>query len=148
MKRIPNPKKFFTKDEEAKIVNAIKEAEKNTSGEIRVHLVKSVKENPIKSAIRVFNMLGMYKTKLRNGCLILIGLKDRKVAIIGDKGINDVVPEGFWDDAVKVITQGFFRGDYAAALAKAILMIGGKLKQYFPYQSDDVNELPDEISKG
>jgi uncharacterized membrane protein len=148
MQRELHPKKFFTKEEEAQIVAAIQEAEKTTSGEIRVHLTKEIKvDDPVKEAIRIFNVLKMYKTKERNGCLILIGLKNKKVAVIGDKGINEKVGENFWEDVVELIVSGFKEGNYVQGLSKAIIRIGEKLKLYFPYREDDVNELPDEISK-
>ena len=146
--REPHPGKFFTKQEESQIVEAIKKAELSTSGEVRVHLVSQIKKDPIKEAIRLFSTLRMQKTKQRNGCLILIGLKNKKVAIIGDKGINELVGDNYWEDAVKLLVDNFKDEQYVQGLSGAILKIGEKLKQYFPYQSDDVNELPDEISKG
>ena len=147
MKRELHPKKFFTKEEESQIIRAIQKAEKATSGELRIHLTKQIKKDPIQEAVRIFKLLKMGKTKQRNGCLILIGLKNKKVAVIGDKGINDVVADNFWDDVVDVIIEDFKKDNYAQGLEQGILMIGEKLKQYFPYATDDVNELPDEISK-
>lgn len=147
MDRELHPKKFFTKEEDSQIIRAIQKAEKATSGELRVHLTKQIKKDPIKEAIRIFKLLGMHKTKQRNGCLILIGLKNKKVVVIGDKGINDIVGENFWDDVIRAIIAGFKKDSYAEGLEQGILMIGEKLKQYFPYATDDVNELPDEISK-
>ncbi|MCK4519609.1 MAG: TPM domain-containing protein [Candidatus Omnitrophica bacterium] len=147
MERELHPKKFFTKEEDAQIIQAIQKAEKATSGELRIHLTKQIKKDPMREAIRIFKLLGMQKTKQRNGCLILIGLKNKKVVVIGDKGINDVVGDNFWDDVVGVMVENFKKGDYAPGLTQGILMIGEKLKQYFPYETDDVNELSDEISK-
>ena len=143
-----HPKKFFLKEEESQIIAAIKEAEKSTSGELRVHFAKQIKRDSIKEAVRIFKILGMQRTKQRNGCLVLIGLKNRKIAIIGDKGINDKVGDDFWDDVVNVITESFKKDRYVEGLVKGILMIGQKLKKYFPYKEEDVNELSDEISKG
>ena len=147
MEKELHPKKFFTKEEESQIIRAIQKAEKATSGELRIHLAKQIKKDPIQEAIRIFKLLKMGKTKQRNGCLILIGLKNKKVAVIGDKGINDVVANNFWDDVIHVIIEGFKKGDYAQGLEQGILMIGEKLKQYFPYAANDINELSDEISK-
>jgi len=147
MERELHPKKFFTKEEDSQIIRAIQKAEKATSGELRIHLTKQIKKDPIKEAIRIFKLLGMHKTKQRNGCLILIGLKNKKVVVIGDKGINDIVGENFWDDVIHAIIEGFKKDSYTEGLEQGILMIGEKLKQYFPYATDDVNELPDEISK-
>lgn len=146
MTRELHPKKFFTKKENSQIIQAIKKAEKATSGELRVHLTRQIKKDPLKEAIRIFKLLGMQKTKQRNGCLILIGLKNKKIVVIGDKGINDVVGNNFWDDVVNVLINNFKKGSYAPGLEQGILMIGEKLKQYFPYATDDVNELSDEVS--
>lgn len=147
MERVLHPRKFFNKEEESQIIQAIKQAELNTSGEIRVHLAKEIKIGPLKEAVRIFNALKMQRTKQRNGCLILLGLKNKKIAVIGDKGINDIVGESFWDDVVALMTDNFKKGDFSQGLSQAILKIGEKLKQYFPYREDDVNELSDEISK-
>lgn len=147
MERKLDPKKFFTADEETKIIDAIKQAEKNTSGEIRLHLTREIKKDPMKEAVRIFNHLKMHKTAARNGCLILLGLKSKKIVVIGDKGINEKVGENFWQDVVDIMTENFKKEDYAIGLSSAIIRIGEKLKAFFPYQSDDVNELSDEISK-
>ncbi|MDP8290266.1 MAG: TPM domain-containing protein, partial [Candidatus Susulua stagnicola] len=88
MERELHPKKFFTKEEDSQIIRAIQKAEKATSGELRIHLIKQIKKDPMREAVRIFKLLGMHKTKQRNGCLILIGLKNKKVVVIGDKGIN------------------------------------------------------------
>ena len=147
MKRELHPKKFFTKEEDSQIIRAIQKAEKATSGELRIHLIKQIKKDPMREAVRIFKLLGMHKTKQRNGCLILIGLKNKKVVVIGDKGINDIVRNNFWDDVVAVMIEGFKKDKFVEGLERGILMIGEKLKQYFPYATDDVNELSDEISK-
>lgn len=147
MKRQLNPKNFFTQEEETLIISAIKEAEKTTCGEIRVHLAKEVMGDPIKEAVRIFNRLGMQKTKQHNGSLILIGLKNKKIAVVGDSGINVLVGADFWNDVVSSLCTAFKNENYASGLSQAILMIGEKLKLYFPYASDDINELSDEISK-
>lgn len=147
MERELHPKKFFTKNEESRIIQAIQKAEKTTSGELRIHLTKQIKKDPIREAIRIFKLLGMQKTKQRNGCLILIGLKNKKIVVIGDKGINDAVSDNFWGDVVDAMIEDFKKTNYVPGLVKGILMIGEKLKQYFPYAADDINELSDEISK-
>ena len=147
MKRELHPEKFFTKEEEERIINAIKQAEKQTSGEIRVHIAKRILGDPVKAAIKIFEKIGMTNTKERNGVLILIGLKSKKIAVIGDKGIHQKVGEHFWNDVIKIITEEFKKGNFVEGLEKGILKIGEKLKEFFPYKQDDVNELPDEISK-
>lgn len=148
MQRVLDPKKFFTQEEEKQVVEAIKQAELNTSGEVRLHLAREIKSDPVKEAIRIFNKLGMQKTVQRNGCLVLLGLKNKKVAVVGDKGINEKVPENFWLDVVEIMVANFKEDKFVEGISRAILRIGEKLKQFFPYQREDVNELPDEISKG
>lgn len=99
-------------------------------------------------AEEVFSFLKMDRTKLRNGVLIYVACQSKVFAIIGDKGINDVVPGNFWQDISEVMKKEFSSGRYAAGLAEAVRMAGEKLKEFFPYQTDDVNELPDDISFG
>lgn len=138
--------RFFSNEEEAKIVSAIREAERATSGEIRVHVEVGADAPALKVAHRVFKQLKMHETQDRNGILILLSVDRREFAIIGDEGIDGVVPKGFWDDERDLLQAHFRRGDFTGGIAKAIALIGEKLKEFFPYQMDDVNELPDEIS--
>ncbi|MCK4917367.1 MAG: TPM domain-containing protein [Candidatus Omnitrophica bacterium] len=147
MDRVLHPKKFFNSEEEKKIIEAIQAAEKATSGEIRVHLTKEIKTDPLKEAIRIFKILKMDKTQQSNGCLVLIGLKNKKIVVIGDKGINDLVENNFWDDVINNMVKNFKKQCYVEGLVKSILMIGDKLKKFFPYTADDINELSDTISK-
>ncbi|MFN7119672.1 MAG: TPM domain-containing protein [Saprospiraceae bacterium] len=137
---------FFSKDDEARIVQAIQDAEHNTSGEIRVHLEKKLEEDVLVEAQRVFTKLGMHQTAERNGVLIFIAPQHRKFAIIGDEGINQLVGEDFWAAERDIIQQHFRQGAYAEGICKAIEQVGEKLKAHFPYQTDDTNELSDEIS--
>ncbi|MCB0651868.1 MAG: TPM domain-containing protein [Saprospiraceae bacterium] len=137
---------FFSKEEEEAIISSIRKAELDTSGEIRVHLEDKLKGPVIDLAVRVFKRLGMHKTKARNGVLILIAPNDRQFAIIGDKGIDGVVPENFWDEEKSLMQEHFKRGAFCDGVCAVISRIGEKLKSNFPYQDDDENELPDEIS--
>jgi len=140
--------KFLSKEHQLLIVDAITEAEKNTSGEIRVHVETHANKPTFERAVEVFNMLDMYKTEARNGVLFYLAIADKAFAIIGDKGIDAMVPKGFWDDIKdKVITQ-FKQDAFAEGLKQGIIASGEKLKQYFPIQADDKNELPDSISVG
>ncbi|BCY28385.1 TPM domain-containing protein [Flavobacterium okayamense] len=139
---------FLTKEEEQEIVQAIVEAEKNTSGEIRVHLEEHSNKDPLVRAQEVFIELNMQSTKARNGVLIYVGVSDKHLAIIGDEGINKVVENDFWDCTKDVIIANFKEGNYKKGLVEGVLRAGKQLKKYFPYQSDDANELPNEISKG
>ncbi|HID40125.1 MAG TPA: TPM domain-containing protein [Calditrichaeota bacterium] len=141
-------KKFFTKEDKERIIAAIKEAEKETSGEIRLHLETSCKGDPLERAVKLFQKLKMYKTEQRNGVIIYLAVKDRKFSIYGDKGINEVVPENFWEDVKEEMRAEFVKGAFVEGVTKAILRVGEKLKEYFPYQTDDVNELSDDISFG
>jgi len=140
--------KFFTKAEQEDIILAIKNAELDTSGEVRVHVDKTCKGDPKDRASRVFRQLKMHKTELRNGVLFYLALQNRKFAILGDMGINQHVPENFWDDIRDTLLDNFRENRFAEGLVKGIGMAGQQLKQHFPYQKDDVNELSDEISFG
>jgi len=138
----------FSKQEREQILAAIKEAELNTSGEIRVHIEKSCKKDVMERASRVFALLEMQKTELRNGVLFYIAFKDQKFAILGDGGINAVVPDSFWDDIKETMLAFFKENRYAEGVSKGIKMAGEQLKEHFPYSGDDVNELSDDISFG
>lgn len=129
-----------------RIEHAIGEAEKQTSGEIRVHVAERSREEVLESAVMAFNELGMDKTKLRNGVLFFFATADRKFAVIGDKGINDIVGQGFWDDVVAMVKSGFASGDPIGKICEAIGLCGDKLRAYFPPQADDEDELPNEVS--
>ena len=139
---------FFSKEDESRIAAAIKEAEGNCSGEVRVHVDKHCSKNVLDDAAHTFAKLEMHKTKLRNGVLFYIATSDKKFAVIGDAGINVKVPAGFWDDVCDVLSRHFKDQDFAGGLTEGIKMCGEKLKEFFPHQADDVNELPDEISYG
>jgi len=141
-------KNFFTEEEKEKIINAIREAEKNTSGEIKVHVENKCRGNVLERALHWFDKLKMRETKLRNGVLIYLAVKSKKFAIIGDEGINKVVPDDFWEDIKEKMTDRFKKGEFTLGLTEGILETGKALKKYFPYQKDDVNELSDEISFG
>ena len=140
--------KYFTEENKLQITNAIRVAETNTSGEIRVHIENHCKGEVLDRAAYVFEKLEMQKTELRNGVLFYLALKDHKFAILGDGGINAKVEEDFWECTKNVVIGKLKEGLYAEALADGIIRAGEKLKEHFPYQSDDVNELSDEISFG
>ena len=139
---------LFNKKQEQIIVAAIKEAEKNTSAELKVHIDSKCKGEPLDEAAKWFARLKMGNTQARNGVLIYIAYKDRKIAVIGDKGINELVESDFWDSTYKIMRDKFVVGDYSGGLSDAIGNISGKLKHYFPSNSDDVNEINDDISYG
>ena len=140
--------KFFTPDQKQQIVGAIKNAELDTSGEIRVHIENHCKKEVLDRASAVFASLKMHKTKLRNGVLFYLAIKDQKFAILGDGGINAVIPDDFWDKIKEMMQQKFKEGEFTVGLSSGITMAGEQLKDHFPYQSDDINELDDDISFG
>lgn len=141
-------KEFIGRDGKLQIEQAIKEAELDTSGEIRVHIESKCTSNPLQRAVYIFNYLKMYNTQARNGVLIYVAVESRKFAIIGDAGINKAVPDNFWDSIKEGMGAAFSQGKYVEGLANAIKVAGESLKQYFPYRNDDINEQPDEISFG
>ncbi|NQX91564.1 MAG: TPM domain-containing protein [Flavobacteriales bacterium] len=138
----------FGSAEEQMIEHAIALAEKETSGEIRVHVDNRCKENVLDRAVYVFKQLDMHQTELRNGVLIYVAIQDHKLAIIGDQGINKMVQNDFWEKAKDLMIENFKKGYYTEGICKAIEQAGNQLKSYFPYQDDDVNELPNQVSFG
>lgn len=139
---------FISPDEEQEIIAAIKVAEKNTSGEIRVHIEASTEKNHDERALEVFYLLEMNKTKDENAVLIYVAVKDKKFVIYGDKGINKVVPEGFWTTTKDIMQNHFKQGDFKQGIVDGILKAGEELQEHFPWQIDDEDELSNEISKG
>lgn len=140
--------RYFSEEEEKRIIEEIRLAEQKTSGEIRLHVESRTWRKTMKRAALVFLKLKMNKTELRNGVLIYLAFKSRKFAIVADKGINEKVPDNFWED-VKTEMQPYFRKNAVCdGVCLAIKHIGEKLVKYFPVADDDVNELSDEISYG
>ena len=139
---------FLTNEEEQEIVEAIRLAEKNTSGEIRIHLEQTTTLDAYDRALAVFQELKMDETELKNGVLIYLAIKDRTFVICGDQGINDVVPNDFWDCTRDIMVTQFKAGNFKQGLIDGILRAGEQLKQYFPWKEGDTNELSNEISKG
>ncbi|GMN11191.1 TPM domain-containing protein [Croceitalea sp. MTPC9] len=139
---------FLTYEEEQEIVNAILEAEKNTSGEIRVHIEASAKIDHFSRAQQLFHFLKMDNTKDENGVLIYVAVEDKKFVIYGDKGIDKAVPRGFWENTKEVISEHFKKGDYKQGIVQGVLKAGKELEAHFPWNHNDTNELSDAISKG
>jgi uncharacterized membrane protein len=137
---------FFTKEQQAQILASVREAELETSGEIRVHIETSLKGDVLDRAAWLFKKLGMHKTAYRNRVLFYLAVKDKKFAIIGDAGINAKVHAGFWDDISELLKKNFKEGKFTEGLSEGILLAGKHLKIHFPHRKNDVNELPDEIS--
>lgn len=143
-----NTEAFLSQEEEQAIVKAIQMAEKETSGEIRVHIEKTTSKDAFDRALEVFNMLEMDKTELKNGVLIYLAINDKTFVICGDEGINNLVEPDFWDCTKDAMLQQFKKGDFKQGLIDGILRAGAQLKKYFPWQEGDTNELSNEISKG
>lgn len=140
------PEDFLDREGRDLIVSVIQEAEKHTSGEIRVHIDGTCNGDAYAKAVDVFYILGMDKTAARNGVLIYVACNSKVFAIIGDIGINEAVPADFWNEVSGHISSSFSKGLFAEGLADAVRMAGSKLKTYFPYIAGDVNEQPDEVS--
>ncbi|MFV9552410.1 TPM domain-containing protein [Algibacter sp. PT7-4] len=139
---------FLTAKEEQDIVEAIRIAELNTSGEIRVHIEKTCQGNATNRALNVFHTLKMGNTKLQNAVLIYLAIQDKTFVIYGDEGINNVVEKNFWDSTKNLMQSYFKQGKFKAGLVEGIIKSGEQLKTYFPYTDSDSNELTNEISKG
>jgi uncharacterized membrane protein len=142
------PSQFFNEEQKKNITDAIKEAELNTSGEIRVHIESDCKSDVLDRATYIFEKLAIHKTELRNGVLFYLSINDRKFAILGDAGINAVTPDNFWEEIKETVINHFKKNEFDLGLSTGIKMAGEALKKHFPYQKDDVNELSDEISFG
>ena len=137
---------LFNEAQQKAIVDSIKAAELNTSGEVQVHIENTCKKEVMDRATEVFASLSMHKTKLRNGVLFYLAVKDKKFAILGDAGINAAVPKDFWESIKEAMQVEFRQGKFTEGLCDGIRRAGEQLKSHFPYQSDDINELPDDIS--
>lgn len=141
-----NADKFLSDEERSRILSAIGDAENQTSGEIRLHIENYCPGEVLDRASHVFASLGMHKTAERNGVLFFLAIKHRKLAILGDSGINQKVPADFWDSVRDAVLTEFATEQFASGLEKGIRMAGEKLKLYFPRQDNDINELSNEIS--
>ena len=139
---------LFSTQQTRQITEAIKDAELNTSGEVMVHIEQKCKGHVLDRAAGVFEMLKMHNTKERNGVLFYLAVKDHKFAILGDAGINQKTGDDFWEEIKDLMQEKFKEGQFTEGLSDGIKMAGQKLKTHFPYQSDDKNELSDEISFG
>lgn len=137
---------FFSEQEKKTIIAAIRQAENHTSGEIRVHIEKKCRGEAMHRAAQLLHSLKMDKTRQRNAVLFYLAITSRQFAIVGDKGINDVVPDDFWDNIKANMEEAFKNGQFAQGLTGGIQMAGRQLKKHFPWHEGDVNELSDEIS--
>ena len=139
---------FFTVIEKQQIRQAILDAEKKTTGEIQVHLERHARKPLAERAREVFGILGVSRTKARNGVLFYLAIEDHQFAVLGDSGIDKVVPPGFWDQIREHMEHLCRQGRFTDGLCDGIRMAGDQLAEYFPISQHDENELPDDISFG
>lgn len=128
-----------------RIKEAISQAEQSTSGEIRVCVAKKCKGTALQAAVKKFNETKMNATALRNAVLIYVCPGSQKTAIIGDKGINEIADDSFWDDALNAMMHHFKRGELADGICKGVQKVGELIKNHYPISENDINELSDEI---
>jgi uncharacterized membrane protein len=146
----PKQQKFFSADEEEKIINTIRDAEKQTSGEVRLYIENKCRfVDPLDRAAEIFLQLKMNETANRNAVLVYVAKKHRQLAVFADEGIYKKAGTAFWDNAVLVMLKEFKKENYAEGLVEVIQKIGDSLKTHFPYDAaTDKNELPDDIVFG
>ena len=139
-------KEFLERLDQKRIVAAIQNAEGQTSGEIRIHVQPKATGSELRAvAERTFERLGMTKTALRNGVLLFIATEEQRFVILGDRGIDEKVPAGFWDDIATTLGARFVAGELTEGIEEAVLAAGQQLRVFFPRAGDDLNELSDEI---
>ncbi|HKY61828.1 MAG TPA: TPM domain-containing protein [bacterium] len=142
-----SPSRFFSKAEEARIVAAIQAAEQETSGEIRIHLLRSDQGDLLNYAQQLLEKLGITRTRDRNGVLFLMELKSQRFAVVGDRGIHEKVGQEFWDSIRDRVLERFRHGEFEQGLIEGIQACGDKMKEFFPLQADDENELTNQITE-
>jgi uncharacterized membrane protein len=139
---------FFTKQESDIIVSQIASIELITIGELRIHVEDLCSGDPYLRAVEVFNKLEMYKTISQSGIIIYLASEDKKLSIIGDKGIHDKVGAGFWTQIVADVNEEITQKSVFEGISLAVDLVGKKLIEHFPEQNKPVNELSNEISYG
>jgi uncharacterized membrane protein len=140
---------YFTEEQQKKITAAIAEAERSTSGEVRVHLEKKCAgDDPVKRAEKIFHQLKMDATELHNGILFYLAFESHHFAVIGDKGIHEKVHQEFWNEIKDKTLAHFKKQEFTEGLVESILECGRQLKKYFPYKEGDKNELQDDLTFG
>ena len=146
----PKQQKFFSAEEETKILDAIRAAEKQTSGEVRLYIESKCRfVDPLDRAAEIFLQLKMNETADRNAVLVYIATQHRQLAVFADEGIYSKAGKEFWNGAVLTMLKEFKKENYADGLAEVISKTGHLLQSHFPYNSaTDKNELPDDIVFG
>ena len=143
---MPEAKNFFKEEQVLALGAAITAAELSTSGEIRVHMEDLCTGSPVERATKVFQKLRMHRTRLRNGVLFYLAVKDKKFAIVGDQGIHEKVGADFWDEVKGKMLERFMKEEFTEGLCEGIGMAGNKLQHHFPFTKGDKNELENVIS--
>ena len=141
---------FFSTDlavDHARVTTAIVAAERRTSGEIRVLVVRGNAEDPVAVARKHFERLEMHRTKARNAVLILVAPRSRTFAVVGDVGVHEKCGDAFWSELAAAMTEHFKRGDFTGGLVVGIERAGALLEEFFPRAADDRNELPDQVEE-
>ena len=143
-------KEFFSKEDNEKIVQSIRDSEKQTSGEIRVFVESKCRfMDSLHRAVEIFAKFKMQNTAQRNAVLVYVAIEDRQLAVYGDAGIHQKTGDDYWKAAVDNMVSHFNKENYADGISHCVTMIGQALKEHFPYDKDlDKNELPDEIIFG
>lgn len=140
---------FLSPDQEKQIAEAIEKAENGTTGEIRVHIERRCKEDPLHRAIHLFGELGMHETKQKNGVLIYISINDHKLAIYGDEGIHSIVGDEFWNEDIQILVNYFKTNRFADGIIEVVSRVGSKLAEHFPAtDAPNPDELDNSISFG
>ncbi len=142
--------KFFSEEEKKQIVDAIRNAERRTSGEVRVFVESHCRYmDPLDRAAEVFFKLEMDQTDDRNAVLLYIAMKDRQLAVFGDEGIHNKVGTEYWNKEIELLINNFNASHYGDGISQCVTDIGEALHQFFPFDNDtDKNELPDDIIFG
>ncbi len=147
--RFPIPALFFSRKEKERIQSAIREVEKETSAEIRVHLERRQKgRDTLEQARESFERIGMTATQEKNGILIFLCPETRRFAVLGDSGIHEKVSQDFWEEISRAMKPHFLQDRFADGIVEAVEKIGSRVKKFFPRKTGDRNELPDNISHG
>lgn len=148
LRAVRKPHRFFRERERHWIVEAIRNAEARTSGEIRLHVEGRCPGDPGLRARVLFAALGMHRTASRNGVLLYLAVRDRKFAVVGDEGIHRAVPERFWEEVVAEMECDFRAGLFFDGMCRTINRVGAELARHFPRTPEDRNELPNIPSEG
>ena len=136
--------KYFNDSEKLRIRQAVKEAELNTSGEIRIYIEDHCKGELMDRAAFIFEEMKIHETAHRNGVLIYLAFSDKRFAVLGDAGIHTIVGNDFWLSVKEMLIEQFKNGRYTDGLIAAIKEAGNVLQKHFPFEKGDTNELPDE----